>query len=133
MLNDFLTEVEKQKGCGSALLDLATAVYVMDTGDARQNAENARMLGITSHVELDALETRVHGPRKGGGTFLARYKTKDRLYTFLQSLTMGPIELWALDTTAENVVVRKSLYEKLSPEKALRVLAALYPNGVKEE
>lgn len=133
MLNDFLTEEEKQKGSGSALLDLATSVYVMDKGDARQNAENARMLGITSHVELDALETRVHGPRKGGGTFLARYKTKDRLYTFLQSLTMGPIELWALDTTAENVVVRKALYEKLSPEKALRVLATLYPNGVKEE
>lgn len=133
MLDDFTTVNEKTREKETPLLDLATSVFIMDAGDARQNEKTAKQLGIVSHVELNALEHSVHGPRKGGGTFLARYKTKYGLYTFLQSLTLGAIELWALNTTAEDVTVRKAVYEKLSPDKALRILAALYPDGVKQE
>lgn len=42
---------------------------------------------------------------------------------------MGPVELWAFSTTAEDATVRNLLYRHLGPSEARRLLAALFPNG----
>ena len=44
-------------------------------------------------------------------------------------LTTGPIELWALSTTAEDRVVRRRLYERFDPRRARAALARAYPGG----
>ena len=45
------------------------------------------------------------------------------------TLTLGPIELWAFSTTAEDASVRNQLYRHLGPGEARRFLASLFPNG----
>ena len=42
---------------------------------------------------------------------------------------MGPIELWAFSTTAEDANVRNQLYRHIGPSETRRFLAALFPNG----
>ena len=47
----------------------------------------------------------------------------------LLSATLGPLELWAFSTTAEDVSIRNRLYERLGPRQARKVLAYAYPDG----
>ena len=43
--------------------------------------------------------------------------------------TLGPIELWALSTSSEDVSIRNRLYNKLGASRARQMLAAAYPGG----
>lgn len=43
--------------------------------------------------------------------------------------TLGPIELWALSTSAEDVAIRNRLYNKLGAGRARQMLAANFPGG----
>jgi intracellular multiplication protein IcmB len=42
---------------------------------------------------------------------------------------LGPIELWAFSTTAEDVAVRDQLYRYIGPSETRRFLAAMFPSG----
>ena len=44
-------------------------------------------------------------------------------------LTTGPVELWALSTTAEDRVIRQRLYARFGPRRARQALARAYPGG----
>lgn len=110
------------------MVDFATSVFIMDAGPKQAIEKSATVFGL-SETAKTALRTRVHGPREGGGTFLAQFSTKDGVNTQLLTNTIGPIELWAFSTTAEDTRVRNELYTRLGPRIARRVLAALYPTG----
>jgi len=110
------------------MVDFATSVFIMDAGPKQAIEKSATVFGL-SETAKTALRTRVHGPREGGGTFLAQFSTKDGVNTQLLTNTIGPIELWAFSTTAEDTRVRNDLYVRLGPRIARRVLAALYPTG----
>lgn len=110
------------------MVDFATSVFIMDAGPQQAIEKSAAVFGL-SETAKTALRTRVHGPREGGGTFLAQFSTKDGVNTQLLTNTIGPIELWAFSTTAEDTRVRNELYTRLGPRIARRVLAALYPTG----
>jgi intracellular multiplication protein IcmB len=43
--------------------------------------------------------------------------------------TLGPIELWAFSTSAEDVAIRNRLYARLGAAQARRLLAANFPGG----
>ena len=42
---------------------------------------------------------------------------------------MGPAELWAFSTTAEDANIRNQLYKKIGPLEARKVLSNLFPAG----
>lgn len=111
-----------------AMIEFATAIYIMDAGPAQTLEKSAQVFGLTPTAKL-ALRTRVHGPREGGATFLAQFFTKEGLNTQLLTLTLGPIELWAFSTTVEDALVRNALYKAISPVETRQVLARLFPSG----
>src|SRR5579859_7703316 len=41
----------------------------------------------------------------------------------------GPIKLWALSTTAEDVEIRNGLYKEFGPKRARQILAQVFPEG----
>jgi intracellular multiplication protein IcmB len=43
--------------------------------------------------------------------------------------TLGPTELWALSTSAEDVVIRNQLYTRLGANRARQMLALNFPGG----
>ncbi|MDF1678845.1 MAG: type IV secretion protein IcmB [Legionellaceae bacterium] len=112
----------------AVMVEFATSVFIMDAGPAQTINKTSKIFGL-SETAKTALRTRVHGPREGGGTFLAQFATKQGVSVQLLTLTLGPIELWAFSTTAEDAAVRNQLYRQLGPAEARRFLALLFPNG----
>lgn len=110
------------------MIEFATAIYIMDAGPAQSIEKTSKIFGLSETARV-ALQTRVHGPREGGATFLAQYATKNGVNMQLLTLTLGPIELWAFNTTAEDVNLRNRLYHSLGPKEARRVLANIFPQG----
>jgi len=110
------------------MIDFATSIYIMDAGPSQAIEKTTKIFGL-SETAKNALRTRVHGPRLGGATFLAQFATKGGVSVQLLTLTLGPIELWAFSTTAEDATVRNELYRHLGPAEARRFLATLFPNG----
>jgi intracellular multiplication protein IcmB len=110
------------------MVEFATSVFIMDAGPEQAIQKTTQVFGLSSTAQ-NALRTRVHGPREGGATFLAQFATKNGMNTQLLTLTLGPVELWAFSTTAEDAQLRNKLYKRLSPAEARRVLANLFPGG----
>ncbi len=110
------------------MIDFATAIYIMDAGPTQAIEKTTKIFGLSETAKI-ALRTRVHGPREGGATFLAQFATKTGVNVQLLTLTLGPVELWAFSTTAEDATVRNRLYRHLGPSEARRLLASLFPNG----
>lgn len=110
------------------MIDFATSIYIMDAGPSQAIEKTCKIFGLSETAKI-ALRNRVHGPREGGATFLAQYSTKGGVSVQLLTLTLGPIELWAFSTTAEDASVRNQLYRHLGPSEARRFLASLFPKG----
>ena len=110
------------------MIEFATSVYIMDAGPQQAIKKTAAIFGLSETAQV-ALATRVHGPKEGGATFLAQFATKAGMNTQLLTATIGPIELWAFSTTAEDAKLRNLLYKRLSPTIARQLLARLFPGG----
>lgn len=112
----------------SVMVEFATSIFIMEAGPEQAIQKTAKIFGLSTTAQT-ALRNRVHGPREGGSTFLAQFATKQGVHTQLLTATLGPVELWALNTTAEDVNVRNRLYRRIGPREARRLLAAQFPNG----
>lgn len=112
----------------SVMVEFGTSIFIMDAGPEQSIRRSTEIFGLSETARI-ALKTRVHGPREGGATFLAQFSTKNGMNTQLLTSTLGPIELWAFSTTAEDARLRNKLYEKLGPKEARRVLSNLFPTG----
>ena len=110
------------------MVEFGTSIFIMDAGPEQAIKRSTEIFGLSETARI-ALKTRVHGPREGGATFLAQFSTKNGMNTQLLTNTLGPIELWAFSTTAEDARLRNKLYQKLGPKEARRVLANLFPSG----
>jgi intracellular multiplication protein IcmB len=70
------------------------------------------------------------GPEPGeGAPIVAIFKLKSQTYVQHFYNQLGPIELWALSTTAEDTALRALLYERLGSSEARRILARRFPAG----
>jgi intracellular multiplication protein IcmB len=112
----------------SVMVEFGTSIFIMDAGPEQAIKRSTEIFGLSETARM-ALKTRVHGPREGGATFLAQFSTKNGMNTQLLTNTLGPIELWAFSTTAEDARLRNKLYVKLGPKEARRVLANLFGSG----
>lgn len=112
----------------SVMVEFATSIFIMDAGPEQAIKRSTEIFGLSETARV-ALKTRVHGPREGGATFLAQFATKSGINTQLLTSTLGPVELWAFSTTAEDARVRNKLYQKVGPAEARRILANLFPSG----
>ncbi len=110
------------------MVEFATSVFIMEAGPEQSIRKTAKIFGLSETAET-ALKNRVHGPREGGATFLAQFATKEGKNTQLLTVTLGPIELWSLSTTAEDVNIRNRLYKRVGPKAARKILAKYFPGG----
>ena len=110
------------------MIEFSTSVFIMDAGPEQTVKQTQKVFGF-SDTEAGALRNYVNGPGPTGAPFLARFATKDGPNTQLLTVTLGPIELWALSTTAADVAIRRELYERLGPQHARKLLARVFPSG----
>lgn len=112
----------------SVMVEFATSIFIMDAGPEQSIRKTTSIFGLSETAQY-ALRTQVHGPREGGATFLAQFATKEGMNTQLLTSTLGPVELWAFNTTAEDTNIRNQLYRKIGPTETRRVLATIFPGG----
>ncbi len=112
----------------SIMVEFATSIFIMDAGPEVAVKKTTEIFGL-SETAANGLRYNVHGPREGGATFLAQFATKRGMNTQLLTSTLGPIELWAFSTTADDSKIRNELYKRLGPKEARRTLSKLFPSG----
>ncbi|EMS0145164.1 ATP-binding protein, partial [Escherichia coli] len=68
-------------------------------------------------------------PDGSGTTFLGIFRTQRGNVAQILRLPVGPLKLWALNSTPENRALRNLLTQKLGSAPARRLLATHFPQG----
>ena len=111
------------------MVDLATGVWIMGAAVSDRSVDNARERFGLSDTARWIMRNRLTGPRASGGPCLLVLGTTEGRYEQHLINTLGPIELWAFSTSAEDVAIRNRLYARLGASQARRLLAANFPGG----
>lgn len=111
------------------MIDLATGVWVLGTAISDAAVENVRERFGLSDTARDVIRYKLTGPKAGGAPALFVLGTTEGRYEQYLINTLGPIELWALSTSQEDVALRNRLYGRLGAGQARNTLAVIFPGG----
>ncbi len=111
------------------MVDLATGVWVLGAAISDQAVDNIRERFGLSQTARNIIRYKLTGPRAGGAPALLVLGTTEGKFEQHLLNTLGPIELWALSTSSEDVSIRGRLYQKLGAARARQMLAANFPGG----
>lgn len=111
------------------IIEIASGLIVCNAGS--ENSINVMDEMFTlSDSERAVIRNNLRGPGPNGAPFWAMFRMKGEGQVRQElNLTLGPAEIWAFSTTAEDVTLRSRLYEILGPKLARQVLASRYPGG----
>ena len=111
------------------MVDLATGVWVLGTAISDKAVDDVKDTFGLSHTAREVIRHKLTGPKSIGAPALFVLGSTDGRYEQHLYSTLGPIELWALSTSAEDVAIRSRLYTKLGANRARQMLASAYPGG----
>lgn len=111
------------------MVDLATGVWVLGTAVSDKAVDNVQERFGLSQTARNVIRYRLTGPKASGAPALLVLGTTEGRYEQHLINTLGPIELWALSTSAEDVAIRTRLYKKLGAGRARQMLASIFPGG----
>lgn len=111
------------------MVDLATGVWVLGTAISDKAVDDVQERFGLSDTAREVIRHKLTGPKAIGAPCLFVLGTTDGRYEQHLYNTLGPIELWALSTSAEDVAIRNRLYSKLGAGRARKVLAGTFPGG----
>ena len=111
-----------------AMIQAASSVFVHSAGSEQGLAALNKAFGLTD-VEADIVRRELNGPTAQGAPFFLIARIREGTVRQKLWLTLGAVEVWALSTTAEDVTLRRLLYERLGAGLARAMLAARFPAG----
>ena len=112
------------------LIELATTIFILSAGKNMVIDNIVKKVGIDDEAEIGILKSGLRGPSGGNGNiFMAKFVTKRGGFTQLLNNKMGPIQIWSLSTTVDDVKVREIIFEKVGSNIGRKILADAYPNG----
>ena len=111
------------------MVDLATGVWVLGTAISDKAVDDVQQRFGLSDTARNVIRHKLTGPKSIGAPCLFVLGTTDGRYEQHLYNTLGPIELWALSTSSEDVAIRNRLYTKLGASRARQILASAYPGG----
>jgi len=111
------------------MVDLATGIWVLGAAISDQAVDNIQKRFGLSQTARNIIRYKLTGPRAGGAPVLMVLGTVEGKYEQHLLNTLGPVELWALSTSSEDVAIRNRLYKKLGAGRARQMLAANFPGG----
>lgn len=111
------------------MVDLATGVWILGAAISDSAVQEAQNRFSLTDTAVWIMRNRLTGPRSSGAPALFVLGTNEGRYEQHLINTLGPIELWALSTSAEDVALRGRLYKRLGASRARRALAANFSGG----
>lgn len=113
------------------MVDLATGVWVLGTAISDKAVDDVVDRFGLSDTARKIIRHKLTGPKSIGAPCLFVLGSTDGRYEQHLYNTLGPIELWALSTSAEDVAIRNRLYNKIGAGRARQILASSYPGGAR--
>lgn len=111
------------------MVDLATGIWVAGTAVSDTAVDKiVSRFGLTETAR-NIIRFRLTGPKASGAPVLFVLGTTEGRYEQHLINTLGPVELWALSTSTEDVSIRSRLYEQIGAGRARQILAANFPGG----
>lgn len=111
------------------MVDLATGVWVLGAAISDKVVDNTQERFGLSNTARNVVRYKLTGPKSSGSPALLVLGTTEGRYEQHLINTLGPVELWALSTSSEDVAIRRRLYDKLGASRARQMLAANFPGG----
>ncbi|GJL86281.1 MAG: virulence protein IcmB [Micavibrio sp.] len=111
------------------MVDLATGVWVLGTAISDKAVDDVKDRFGLSDTARQVIRYKLTGPKSIGAPCLLVLGTTEGRYEQHLYNTLGPIELWALSTSAEDVGIRNRLYARLGASRGRQMLAFHYPGG----
>ncbi|MDD9900572.1 MAG: type IV secretion protein IcmB [Alphaproteobacteria bacterium] len=111
------------------MVDLATGVWILGAAISDAAVDDTQKTFGLSATARSIMRHKLTGPKSSGAPALLVLGTTDGRYEQHLINTLGPIELWAFSTSAEDVSIRNRLYARLGAQQARRLLAANFPGG----
>jgi len=111
------------------MVDLATGVWVCGSAISDKAVDDVKDTFGLSNTAREIIRNKLTGPKSIGAPVLFVLATTEGRYEQHLYNTLGPIELWALSTSMEDVAIRNRLYDKLGASRARQMLAYQYPGG----
>ncbi|MGB4057390.1 MAG: type IV secretion protein IcmB [Alphaproteobacteria bacterium] len=111
------------------MVDLATGVWILGTAISDKAVDDVQQRFGLSATARYIIRNKLTGPKSIGAPALLVLGTTEGRYEQHLYNTLGPIELWALSTSMEDVAIRNRLYVKLGAGRARQMLASAFPGG----
>lgn len=111
------------------MIDLATGVWVLGAAISDQAVDNIVERFGLSATARSVVRHKLTGPKAGGAPALFVLGTTEGRYEQHLLNTLGPIELWALSTSSEDVAIRSRLYKIIGAHRARQMLSLNFPGG----
>ena len=111
------------------MIDIATGVWILGAAISDKAVEDIQNRFGLSQTARNVLRYKLTGPKSSGAPALFILATKEGKYEQHLINTLGPIEIWALTTSAEDVAIRSRLYDRIGAGLARQVLATHFPGG----
>ncbi len=111
------------------MVDLATGIWVLGTAISDKAVQNVVERFGLSETAKHIMRYKLTGPKAIGAPALIVIGTTSGRYEQHIYNTLGPIELWAFSTSAEDVSIRNQLYAILGAARARQMLAKAFPGG----
>ena len=111
------------------MVDLASGVWILGSALSERSVNaSVERFGLSETARY-VMRNLLTGPRAAGAPALFILGTNEGRFEQYLINTLGPIELWALSTSLEDVAIRNRLYQRIGGIRARRVLARGYPRG----
>ncbi|MGN7437350.1 MAG: hypothetical protein ACTHOO_01805 [Alcanivorax sp.] len=111
------------------MVDLATGVWILGTAISDKAVQDVVDRFGLSNTARHVMRFKLTGPKSIGAPALVVIGSTSGRYEQHIYNTLGPIELWAFSTSAEDVAIRNRLYTTLGAARARQMLAMKFPGG----
>ncbi len=111
------------------MVDLATGVWILGTAISDKAVQDVVDRFGLSNTARHVMRFKLTGPKSIGAPALVVIGSTSGRYEQHIYNTLGPIELWAFSTSAEDVAIRNRLYSTLGAARARQMLAMKFPGG----
>ena len=121
---------QKMADFGDDLVSQSTGRFILGAGDDKEADDIITRFRLTD-AAAEVIRHRLKGPAKdgSGAPFLAIIEADNVKYEQMLVNSPGPVELWALSTTPDDVGLRGRLYEQVGFSEGLRRLSRVFPLG----
>lgn len=119
---------QRETDFDEAMVELASSVYIF------RGSEGSALDRVCKTFDLNdsarhSLKYQVHGAGRDGASFMLKCQTKTGSFVQVLVNSIGPTELWALASTAEDALLRRRLVQRMPYLDAVRILAKKFTSG----